>query len=163
MVCGRLLVIATLVPTSAFISVDLPTFGRPAKQAKPRSEPRSPGAALVSLACGVHLVILPYRAAPAYAGAPRRPGCRGPGRPGRRGTASQAGSVPRTRAVRSGVMNTRARADVLDRAEVLRVGPWTVADQRGRLQAAAPLDTAIATASARADRRSEGSATAAAA
>ncbi len=34
-VCGRLLVIATLVPTSAFISVDLPTLGRPAKQAKP--------------------------------------------------------------------------------------------------------------------------------
>ena len=34
-VCGRLLVIATLVPTSAFISVDLPTFGLPTKQAKP--------------------------------------------------------------------------------------------------------------------------------
>ena len=34
-VCGRLLVIATFVPTSAFIRVDLPTLGRPAKQAKP--------------------------------------------------------------------------------------------------------------------------------
>ena len=34
-VCGRLLVIATLVPTRAFIRVDLPTFGRPTKQAKP--------------------------------------------------------------------------------------------------------------------------------
>jgi hypothetical protein len=34
-VCGRLLVIATLVPTSAFISVDLPTFGLPTKQANP--------------------------------------------------------------------------------------------------------------------------------
>jgi hypothetical protein len=34
-VCGRLLVIATLVPTRAFMSVDLPTFGRPAKQANP--------------------------------------------------------------------------------------------------------------------------------
>jgi hypothetical protein len=34
-VCGRLLVMATLVPTRAFISVDLPTLGRPAKHAKP--------------------------------------------------------------------------------------------------------------------------------
>src|SRR6266498_1792593 len=34
-VWGRLLVIATLAPTSAFISVDFPTLGRPAKQAKP--------------------------------------------------------------------------------------------------------------------------------
>jgi hypothetical protein len=34
-VCGRLLVIATLLPTRAFIRVDLPTLGRPAKQAKP--------------------------------------------------------------------------------------------------------------------------------
>src|SRR5437879_8008182 len=42
-VCGRLLVIATLLPTSAFISVDLPTFGRPAKQAKPELNPAAPG------------------------------------------------------------------------------------------------------------------------
>src|ERR1035441_9324739 len=42
-VCGRLLVIATLVPTSAFISVDLPTFGRPAKQAKPDRNPAAAG------------------------------------------------------------------------------------------------------------------------
>ena len=41
-VCGRLLVIATFAPTSAFISVDLPTFGRPAKQAKPDLNPCSP-------------------------------------------------------------------------------------------------------------------------
>src|SRR5260370_807087 len=34
-VCGRLLVIATLVPTSALSRVDFPTLGRPAKQAKP--------------------------------------------------------------------------------------------------------------------------------
>jgi hypothetical protein len=34
-VCGRLLVMATFDPTSAFMSVDLPTFGRPAKQANP--------------------------------------------------------------------------------------------------------------------------------
>jgi hypothetical protein len=34
-VCGRLLVIATLLPTRAFMSVDLPTFGRPAKHANP--------------------------------------------------------------------------------------------------------------------------------
>ena len=38
-VCGRLLVIATLAPTSAFIRVDLPTFGRPAKAAKPDLNP----------------------------------------------------------------------------------------------------------------------------
>jgi hypothetical protein len=38
-VCGRLLVIATFDPTSAFISVDLPTLGRPAKQAKPDRNP----------------------------------------------------------------------------------------------------------------------------
>ena len=34
-VCGRFDVIATLVPTSAFVSVDLPVFGRPTKQTKP--------------------------------------------------------------------------------------------------------------------------------
>src|SRR6185437_11075409 len=34
-VCGRSLVIATLAPTSAFVSVDLPTLGRPARQANP--------------------------------------------------------------------------------------------------------------------------------
>src|SRR4051794_27808615 len=34
-VCGRSLVIATLAPTRAFVSVDLPTFGRPARQANP--------------------------------------------------------------------------------------------------------------------------------
>ena len=41
-VCGRLLVIATLVPTSAFINVNLPTFGLPTKHAKPdrNSTPR---------------------------------------------------------------------------------------------------------------------------
>src|SRR5690606_38005826 len=42
-VCGRLLVIATLVPTSAFINVDLPTLGRPMKQANPdRNLSRTP-------------------------------------------------------------------------------------------------------------------------
>src|SRR6266571_1580393 len=34
-VCGRLLVIATLLPTRAFMRVDFPTLGRPAKQANP--------------------------------------------------------------------------------------------------------------------------------
>jgi hypothetical protein len=34
-VCGRFDVIATFAPTSAFISVDLPVFGRPTKQTKP--------------------------------------------------------------------------------------------------------------------------------
>src|SRR5580693_5082106 len=34
-VCGRSLVIATLAPTRAFVRVDLPTFGRPTRQAKP--------------------------------------------------------------------------------------------------------------------------------
>ena len=34
-VCGRLLVIATLAPTRALVSVDLPTFGRPTRHAKP--------------------------------------------------------------------------------------------------------------------------------
>jgi hypothetical protein len=38
-VCGRLLVIATLLPTSAFINVDLPTFGLPTKQANPDLNP----------------------------------------------------------------------------------------------------------------------------
>jgi hypothetical protein len=42
-VCGRLLVIAILLPTSAFISVDLPTFGRPTKQAKPDLNPAAEG------------------------------------------------------------------------------------------------------------------------
>jgi hypothetical protein len=47
-VCGRLLVIATLAPTSAFINVDLPTFGLPAKQANPDL---NPGGVLAD-ACG---------------------------------------------------------------------------------------------------------------
>jgi hypothetical protein len=34
-VCGRVEVMATLVPTSAFVSVDLPVFGRPTKHTKP--------------------------------------------------------------------------------------------------------------------------------
>ncbi len=34
-VCGLSLVIATLAPTRALVSVDLPTFGRPKRQAKP--------------------------------------------------------------------------------------------------------------------------------
>ena len=34
-VCGRFDVIATLVPTSALVSVDLPVFGLPTKQTKP--------------------------------------------------------------------------------------------------------------------------------
>jgi hypothetical protein len=34
-VCGLEEVIATLVPTRAFINVDLPTFGLPTKQANP--------------------------------------------------------------------------------------------------------------------------------
>ena len=34
-VCGRLEVIATFVPTSALVRVDLPAFGRPTKHAKP--------------------------------------------------------------------------------------------------------------------------------
>ena len=44
-VCGRLLVIATLAPTRAFISVDLPTFGRPTKHAKPDLNPGGYGGA----------------------------------------------------------------------------------------------------------------------
>jgi hypothetical protein len=46
-VCGRLLVMATFAPTSAFIRVDFPTFGRPVKHAKPE---RKPGCAPVSAA-----------------------------------------------------------------------------------------------------------------
>jgi hypothetical protein len=38
-VCGRLEVIATFCPISAFVSVDLPAFGRPTKQAKPDRNP----------------------------------------------------------------------------------------------------------------------------
>ena len=58
-VCGLLLVIATFVPTSAFMSVDLPTFGLPAKQAKPAENP-SPARACPG--CASTLVILPYLA-----------------------------------------------------------------------------------------------------
>jgi hypothetical protein len=52
-VCGLLLVIATLAPTSAFISVDLPTFGRPAKQAKPHRNPGGLGWAAAAAGEGV--------------------------------------------------------------------------------------------------------------
>ena len=52
-VWGLLLVIATLVPTSAFMSVDLQTFGRPAKHAKPAENPSGlagcPGCASATL------------------------------------------------------------------------------------------------------------------
>ena len=34
-VCGRIDVIATLVPTRAFVSVDFPVLGRPTKHTKP--------------------------------------------------------------------------------------------------------------------------------
>ncbi len=34
-VCGRLEVMATFVPTNALVSVDLPVLGRPTKQTKP--------------------------------------------------------------------------------------------------------------------------------
>jgi hypothetical protein len=34
-VCGRLLTMPTFSPTSAFVSVVLPAFGRPTRQAKP--------------------------------------------------------------------------------------------------------------------------------
>ena len=34
-VCGLLDVMATLLPTSALVSVDLPAFGRPMRHAKP--------------------------------------------------------------------------------------------------------------------------------
>src|SRR6185312_10673559 len=42
-VCGRSLVIATLAPTKAFVSVDLPTFGRPARQANPERKAGTDG------------------------------------------------------------------------------------------------------------------------
>src|SRR4029077_15848853 len=45
-VCGRLLVIATLAPTSALVRVDLPTFGRPTRHAKPDLKTGSRGAGL---------------------------------------------------------------------------------------------------------------------
>ncbi len=34
-VCGRLEVMATFVPTNALVSVDLPVLGRPTKQTNP--------------------------------------------------------------------------------------------------------------------------------
>ena len=44
------LVMATFVPTSAFISVDLPTFGRPARQANPdRKTASAPGVVAVTI------------------------------------------------------------------------------------------------------------------
>ena len=50
-VCGLLLVIATLVPTSAFISVDLPTLGRPMKQANPDRNLHAPSPSLSRVNC----------------------------------------------------------------------------------------------------------------
>jgi hypothetical protein len=47
-VWGRLLVIATLAPTRALVRVDLPTFGRPTRQAKPDL---NSGSADAGLAC----------------------------------------------------------------------------------------------------------------
>jgi hypothetical protein len=47
-VCGLGLVMATFCPTSALVSVDLPTLGRPTKETKParKSPPPAPSAAL---------------------------------------------------------------------------------------------------------------------
>src|SRR5215472_12328322 len=75
-VCGRLLVIATLVPTSAFISVDLPTLGRPAKQANPAANPCS-----CRSCAGVASTqaILPYRAPQVISGSCRSEQQRRPG------------------------------------------------------------------------------------
>src|ERR1700756_5997871 len=47
-VCGRLLVIATLAPTRALVRVDLPTFGRPTRHAKPDLKTGSRGAGLAA-------------------------------------------------------------------------------------------------------------------
>ena len=46
-VCGRLDVIAILVPISALVSVDLPALGRPTKQANPDRNPSGTGAKVV--------------------------------------------------------------------------------------------------------------------
>jgi hypothetical protein len=44
-VCGLVEVIAIFWPTTAFISVDLPAFGRPTKQANPALTARRPALA----------------------------------------------------------------------------------------------------------------------
>src|SRR5690606_936130 len=72
-VCGRGVTMLTFVPTSALISVDLPTFGRPTTATKPaRNAPASPAidAPLAILHEREHLrrrllLRLPPRAAPA--------------------------------------------------------------------------------------------------
>jgi hypothetical protein len=62
-----LLVIATFVPTSAFVSVDLPALGRPTKQAKPA---RYGGEAGVSASArSVTVPILPHDCGDARPGA----------------------------------------------------------------------------------------------
>src|SRR6476659_5382777 len=91
-VCGRSLVIATLAPTSAFVSVDLPTLGRPARQANPDRNTEADGESFTWLfsrltggrrACLVRY-IRSYAPLPAY-----RPPARG--RSGRPGPAVQRG------------------------------------------------------------------------
>ncbi len=57
-VCGFELVIATFSPTSAFVSVDLPTFGRPTNETKPAWKPSAPeGAAAVVASPAVSPVV----------------------------------------------------------------------------------------------------------
>ena len=53
-VCGRSLVIATLAPTRALVSVDLPTLGRPTRDANPERNALPVGARPVAVVvtCG---------------------------------------------------------------------------------------------------------------
>src|SRR6187549_3186198 len=62
-VCGLSLVMATFSPTSAFVSVDLPTFGRPTNVTKPDRPPAEPDSVLWSedAASAIPISLLPAR------------------------------------------------------------------------------------------------------
>src|SRR5215467_13450190 len=107
---GRLLVIATLLPTSAFIRVDLPTFGLPAKQANPDRNsgsprawpgaPAGPGPAEARTALSAWPGPEPDRAAAAPAGSAMAPDRDGFGCTPTGGSSSCAGPLTRSRRLR---------------------------------------------------------------
>src|SRR5207344_3520425 len=125
--------IATLVPTSALVSVDLPVFGRPTRQAKPArcgvsslDESRGPADMGQVWRTGGPLTSPAHRRDPRRAGGDRTTRHRSPGvNPG-----------PDAAVRGSEIDRGRRTAEIPDRGQILRLG-WLVrpADDSDRFQA----------------------------
>src|SRR5208283_2194663 len=115
-VCGRSLVIATLAPTSAFVSVDLPTFGRPARQANPerKAVPTESGADGGWLTCQFSRMSRGQEPQPF---GPKRRGAGRPGPCGGRGRDGLGSQGLADGAVGAGAEDDRVGAEVADHGE----------------------------------------------